>query len=329
MQRLSVRAFLLLGVLFLAIPHASADSELLRLGRELLDEGQFEKAVLPLTTALERDGDNPLLRYLLGRAYYEQRNFDQAIKQLERAVKGEMRNSMYHLWLGRAYGRKAERSSWFSALSLAGKVRREFETAVQLDPQNLAARSDLLEFYLDAPGFLGGGHDKARAGAEEIAKRDPIEGHRAWASYWADQKQYDKVEVELRKAVEAKPRRPDAYFDLAEFYRGRGRFAEMEPVMQMAIERHASDRRAPYFTAVSYIVNHKQLDEAQQLLEKYIAGPVGAEDPSRAQARVWLGRLFEKRKQLPKAEEEYGKALKLEPDMKEAKEALRQLRKKK
>ena len=73
MRRLSVRAFLLLGVLFLAIPHASADSELLRLGRELLDEGQFEKAVLPLTTALERDGDNPLLRYLLGRAYYEQR----------------------------------------------------------------------------------------------------------------------------------------------------------------------------------------------------------------------------------------------------------------
>lgn len=321
--------FLLFGVLSFRAPLAGTESELLRLGQQQLDKGQFEKAVVTLMNALQQEGDSPLLRFLLGRAYYEQRKFDEAIKPLERAVRGDMRNSMYHLWLGRAYGRKAERSSWFTALRLAGKLRSEFETAIQLDPQNLEARQDILEFYLDAPGIVGGGRDKARAQAEEIAKRDPAEGHRAWANYWADQKQYDKAEAEWKKAVEAKPSRPEAYFELSEFYRERGRFAEMEPVIEMLNERFGNDCRVPFYLAVSYIVNNKQLDEAQKLLEKYIAGPVGAEDPSRAYAHLWLGRLYEKRNQLARAEDEYREALKLEPDMKEAKEALRQLRKRK
>ncbi len=325
MRRLSVQAFLLLGVLCLVISHAGAESKLLSLGQKQLDEGQFEKAALTLNTALERDGDSPRLRYLLGRAYYEQRNFDEAVKQLERAVQGEMLNSMVHLWLGRAYGRKADRDRSFS---LGRKTKREFEEAVRLNPSNVQARRDLMEYYAEAPWIVGGSKDKARAQVEAIAALDRIEGHHARAEYWLKTKKPQLAEAELRKAVDAKPRRPDAYFDLAEFYRKRGRFAEMEPVIRMAIERHSSDRRVPYFAAVSEIVNDKQLDEAQKLLEKYIADPVGVDDPSRAEAHTWLGRLYEKRKHPTQAEGEYRKALQLEPDSKEAKEALGKLRKK-
>jgi cytochrome c-type biogenesis protein CcmH/NrfG len=96
----------------------------------------------------------------------------------------------------------------------------------------------------------------------------------------------------------------------------------------MAMERHGKDRRLPYFVAVTYIVNDKRLDEAKQLLEKYLAGPIGAEDPSRAQGRLWLGRLYEKENEFSKAEEEYRKAIELDGGLKEAKEALRKVRKK-
>lgn len=340
MRRLFLLWFLvLLGSFSPSKSLPDAENELLRSGQpsgasaqegqQQLEDGQFEKAVVTLTNALQKEGDSPRLRYLLGRAYYEQRNFDDAIKQFEQAVKGDARNSMVHLWLGRAYGRKAERSSWFTALRLAGKLRREFETAIQLDPQNLEARRDILEFYLEAPGIVGGGHEKARAEAEEMAKRDPSEGHRAWANYWDDHKQYDQAEAEWKKALDAKPSRPDAYFELVEFYRTRGRFADMLPIIPMLTGRFGNDRRVPYYAAESYILNDKELDEAQKLLEKYIAGPVGAEDPSRAQAHVWLGRLYEKKNEPARAEEQYRQALKLEPDMKEAKQALRQLRKKK
>ena len=63
-----------------------------------------------------------------------------------------------------------------SAASLAGKVRNEFEAAVRLDPNNVDARSDLGEFYLEAPGIVGGGRDKAEAQTQALAALDPAKG---------------------------------------------------------------------------------------------------------------------------------------------------------
>ena len=48
----------------------------------------------------------------------------------------------------------------------ASKAHRYFEKAVELDPKNLEAMNDLFEYYLEAPGFLGGGFDKAQALAD-------------------------------------------------------------------------------------------------------------------------------------------------------------------
>ena len=45
-----------------------------------------------------------------------------------------------------------------------------FEKAVELDPTDKDALGDLLDFYLDAPGFLGGGMHKAEMLAQMILK---------------------------------------------------------------------------------------------------------------------------------------------------------------
>src|ERR1700704_3638368 len=97
----------------------------------------------------------------------------------EKAGAADPTNSEYELWLGRAYGRRAETASPFTAPGLASKARQHFEKAVALDPKNQEAASDLFEYYLEAPGFLGGGLDKAAKLAESMAKLDAAEG------YWA------------------------------------------------------------------------------------------------------------------------------------------------
>jgi len=53
--------------------------------------------------------------------------------------------------------RRPTLSSFFSAAGLAKKVRASFERAVELDGSNVQARSDLAEFYMEAPGVMGGG----------------------------------------------------------------------------------------------------------------------------------------------------------------------------
>ena len=100
---------------------------------------------------------------LLCRAHFELEAWDAAIPACEKAVSLAPDNGLYRLWLGRAYGEKADRSNFFKAAGLAGKLRTEFERSVELAPDNWQARTDLAEFYLEAPAIVGGGKDKARA----------------------------------------------------------------------------------------------------------------------------------------------------------------------
>lgn len=152
-----------------------------------------------------------------GRDYYNHGKHDEAIKELQEAVRLQPNSSEAHLWLGRALGRKAEKSSRFRAAFIVGDVRRAFERAVQLDPSNVEARSDLLDFYLEAPGMFGGGVDKAKAQAEAIAQLNRAEGHSARARIAAKEKRYQDAEREYRLAAEANPQHAGYRRDLTEF----------------------------------------------------------------------------------------------------------------
>jgi tetratricopeptide (TPR) repeat protein len=116
-----------------------------------------------------------------GQALFHQGKIDAAIAEFKAAVAAQPDSSIAHLWLGRALGRKIEKAGPLKAVRMVGDVRREFEQAVALDPNNVEARSDLLEFYLGAPRSFGGGIDKAEAQADAIAKLDPAMGQHARA----------------------------------------------------------------------------------------------------------------------------------------------------
>ncbi len=72
--------------------------------------------------------------------------------------------------LGRVLGTKAIRAGIMSAIGYAGTIRDAFKTAVELDTHNMRARFSLLEYYLRAPGIVGGGTDKARVLAAETGR---------------------------------------------------------------------------------------------------------------------------------------------------------------
>ena len=75
--------------------------------------------------------------------------------------------------LGKSYGRQAEQAGWFDAMRLARQACAMFERAVALAPQDRDALEDLMRFYREAPAFLGGGDDKARAIALRLATLPP------------------------------------------------------------------------------------------------------------------------------------------------------------
>ena len=119
---------------------------------------------------------SPATAFARGQVALHAQQYAQAVAWFERAVHLEARNAAYHLWLGRAYGHQARQASAGEQFFLARKVRRHLEQAVTLNPDSLAARLDLMEYYLQAPSLLGGSPEKAHQQAAEIGNRDAQQG---------------------------------------------------------------------------------------------------------------------------------------------------------
>jgi tetratricopeptide (TPR) repeat protein len=147
------------------------ENEPATVGVQLFERGQLPEARQFFERFVADRSDDSSSVFYLGRIEFEEQRFDRAVEWFQQAVQREPANSDYHLWLGRAYGHQAIHSNVLLQPFLARKVKVHFEQAVELNPDNLAARADLQEYYEKAPGFLGGSTEKARQQAEEIAKR--------------------------------------------------------------------------------------------------------------------------------------------------------------
>ena len=98
-----------------------------------------------------------------GKEFYEKEDYEAAVHSFAQAVKKQANNSVFHHWLGKGYGRLADDSGWFKAMELSEKTLKELERAVEIDGNNIDALVDLMDYYRQAPGFLGGSNDKANA----------------------------------------------------------------------------------------------------------------------------------------------------------------------
>ncbi|MFB3916011.1 MAG: tetratricopeptide repeat protein [Terriglobales bacterium] len=283
---------------------------------ELLSAGRVDEAIRELQTHLQKTPGDSEAYSLLARAYYSLQRWDDAIRAAQKAVALAPTNSMYHLWLGRAYGEKAERSSWFSALSLARKLRAEFERAVQLDSANAAARSDLSEFYMEAPGFLGGGKDKALAQARILQSTHPEIAHWVRARVAEKDKNYRLAEQEFRAAVQAAKHPAENWLSLAAFYWRLGRLDEMEDAVHKAVMANpgSPDDHALYDAAALLFRAGRDFPAAIDLVRQYLASNrISAEAPL-FQAHFLLGSIYEKQGKRKEAADEYRISLSLAKD---------------
>jgi tetratricopeptide (TPR) repeat protein len=288
--------------------------------------GEYARAVSLLKAAIEKEPRDPALRHWLGRCHYELRQYDDAAKSAEVAVAIDPGRSEYHEWLGRALGGRAEHAGWFSAFALARRVGAEFEQAVRLDPHNVRAQRDLIEFYGRAPGIVGGGQTKAWRQAEALAGVDPVEGRLARAELWRGQARLDRAEAEYRLVLDGHPELPGPCLEVADFYEQRRDGPRMAEAVDAAASADRSDPQLAYYAGVAAFLVGGRAAEAERLLTKYVdTVPPRSDLPTRAAAREWLGRLYESRGQRADAAREYQSALALEPDRKGAREGLRRL----
>ncbi len=300
-----------------AAQSAAADSP-----ATLLAQGRVDEAITVLQGHLNVSPSDAEAQNLLCRAYFSLAEWDQGIAACQKAVSLNPNNSRYHLWLGRVYGEKAAHSGFLSAAGLAKKVKSEFELAVKLNPRNIDARTDLAEFYLEAPGIVGGGQDKAEAQAQSLAGIDPAKSHWVNARLAEKKKDFATAENEYRAAIAASHSSANAWLNLAIFYRHQGRFDDMEAAVQHAAAAQIDSTGAVMDAAELLISSKRNVPESARLLRQYLASQSTVEQAPTFKAHYLLGTVLEQEGNKQAAAEEYRAALSLAKDFSPAHQAL-------
>ena len=313
----SLRHALLLVLLFTTTSLVADENQ----ANALLQQGRVDEAAAMLQDLIVAEPGNAHAHQLFCRVYYAQNKADPAILQCELAVSNAPDDSEDHMWLARAYGFKAAHASPFSALSLAIKVHNEFERAVQLDPENFHAMSDLGEYYVAAPSLIGGGLDKAQALAARMQPSFPAQSHRLLALVAEKKKDSATAEAEYQAAVTV-DKTPEAYINLGDFYKRQNQPEKMLEALRLAI---AADWRKgpPLVDAASTLSQaHSSPQLAISLLRTYLASPAKTDGAPAFKVHLQLGSLLAEEGDATGAHKEYLAALALASNYAPARKAL-------
>src|SRR6266700_4804827 len=276
-------ALLIIAVLATSAATAGADEAV----PSLLAEGRVDEAIAALHGQIKASPDDALAHNLLCRAYFSLGQWDRGISD----------------------GEKADQAAFMTGAGLARRVRTEFEAAVHLNPKSVDARSDLAEFYLEAPGIVGGGRDKAEQQANSLFSLDRARAHWVNARLAEKKKDFTAAEKEYRAAIEASHSSASAWLNLGLFYRHRERFDEMVQALDQ-VRSAPLDRPDALVDAADILIrSQRQLPEAVQLLRTYLSSSTKVEQAPAFKVHYLLGTAIEKLGDKQNAAAEYRSAL--------------------
>jgi tetratricopeptide (TPR) repeat protein len=294
-------------------------------GVRLFEAGKYKEAKTVFEPAFKANTRDAAAAFYLGRIALEERKHERAADYFETATKLDPRSTTYFLWLGRAYGREAQQANVLRQPGLAKRTKSAWERAIELDPDNLDARSDLIQYYVQAPGFLGGSTAKAIEQAEAIRERNALRGYLELGALYERDKKFADAEKAYLAASKERSERHVGTYRLGLFYQNTGAFDKAFDLFEAMIVANPTESGALFQIGKTGAMSGQRLDRAAEALEAYLTTTPGRNDPTLAAAHWRLGMVHERRQDRQRAKAEYETAVRLDPTLKPATESLKKL----
>lgn len=141
-----------------------------------LKSGDLPAADAALAPLAAGEKPDPAALHLLSQVRLAQKNTKAAVALAEQAVQLAPDKSDYHAQLGIALSARMPELGFMQQAMVAGKMKKAFEKAVELDPQNLNALVGLSRYYANAPEIAGGSPVKAAEFAQRVKTINPFLG---------------------------------------------------------------------------------------------------------------------------------------------------------
>lgn len=345
----------------LACPAQSSDAST----AALIEQGHYKRAQAVLANRLKINQNDARSYEEMSKVSEAFARWDDAVQQAEKAVSLDSKEPEFQAALADAIGSKLSGADlgMFSKLSLARRFKKEAELALRLDPNNIDANQDLMEFHLDAPGIVGGDKNKAAELAERMVRVNPVRGYLLKFEIASHEKRTGELESLLKQAIDADPKsyvarmtatdfylprgtaglalaeeqatqalhispgRARPYSALAKIYAQQARWKDLDSLL--ADERRAiPDDLAPYYHAANIILANNQVQElprAEKYIRAYLEQAPEGKEPTLAEAHWRLGLILEKEGQKDQAKQELRQAVALDPTLHGARHDLERL----
>ena len=316
---------ILIAIGSMSSPLVSSGQSLTAASRAFFEERNFEAAKKILVTIAKNNAEYAEAQYYLGRIAVEERQYDLSVEKFEEAIATNPRVVEYHNWLGVMYGVVAMNANALKQAYLAPRIRNEFEISAKLDPHNIQTQWGLINYYVKAPGFLGGSWDKALACADVIGEHDKAQGLRALAFVHAAQNKTELAEKEYLAAVNEQPSNFENTFALAQFYHDQKNYEKAFALYESVIKKYPGNMVASFHYGLVSAHSGLQIEKGITCLNQYLGYTPRPNEPAHADANLGLAIIYEKKGDTIRAKKYYETSLQLHPGLREAKKALERL----
>lgn len=309
-------------LLFLLLSFSLA-AQTVEKAKALWEKKNYAEAKKVLLTVKEDSKEYAEAQFYLGRVSFDEGKYEDAEEFFEEAIDKNDKVADYHNWYGNALGNIAGNANMLKQGMLAPKMKAAWEKAVALKADMIEPRQSLIQYYLQAPGFMGGSVDKAKEMAREIIKLKPAEGHRQLGNIYLKEKQTAEAEKEYIAMTKADPATLPG---LGNFYIAQGQYDKAFSLFEEVLKSKPGDMQMIYQLGKVSALSGQKLEQGEEYLKKYLAYEPQKNEPSHAGANMRLAQIMEKQGKKAEAKKLYELALKTDASLKEAKEGLERVK---
>ena len=315
-------------------------------------KSDFSQARSVLEAIIKKNDQNDEAHYALAMVLSSMNHLDDAKAAAKKAIDLKSTVAEYHYALASIYIVESRTAGIFRLPSIASSMKKELEAAQSLDPNHTRTMVALAMYYVNVPGIIGGDNTKAIELANRLITLDEKQGRILSCQIYISTKDFTKAAEEANNLIKLDEKQGRIFLSqiysklkedekaLAElnkitkideftgrsmlivFYEEKGNLGKVESEYQRIESTYGNDPvYSGFYNDYGYfLLGQNRVDEAIEKLTKQVALVPGS-----ANAHDSLGEALLIKGMVKESLAEYAKALELDPDLKSAKDKIKEI----
>jgi tetratricopeptide (TPR) repeat protein len=199
------------------------EDELINLGQNFRDQGEYEKAETYFKRAIEINPENDSAYIELGWCFREQSKYEKAETYFKRVIEANPKNDGAYSGLGWCFKDQGEYK----------EAETYFKRVIEVNPENEGAYIELGRCFRDQ-----GEYEKAETYFKRAIEINPKNesAYIGLGRCFRNQGKHEETETCFKRAIEINPKNDGAYVELGRCFRDQGKYEEAETYFKRAIE---------------------------------------------------------------------------------------------